>query len=119
VPLTATKQRLPITDQIVISTSGAAAMVVPQVADMRVVVMSMLLGATAADAILVYEGTTATPAGTLKIGSLPVSNTVPSLLAVGPPDCLIRTSVGKGVAIDVVGGATVTGSISYYYEGTP
>lgn len=114
--LSATKQRLPITDQIVISASAGAAMVVPEIAGMRVVVMSMLLGATAADAILVYEGTTATPAGTLKIGSIPVSNTV---LAVGPPDCLIRTSVGKGVAIDVVGGATVTGSISYYYEGTP
>lgn len=118
-PLTATKQRLPITDQIALSTSGPAAMVVPEVAGMRVVVMSMLLGADVAGNIEVYEGDTGSPGGTLKIGSIPVSDVLPSLIAVGPPDCLVRTSQGKGIAIAVTGGAVVTGSISYYYEGTP
>ena len=93
-------------------------MVVPEIAGLRVVVISLLLGSTAADAIVVYEGVATDPAQTLKIGALPVSKDTPTLLTVSPPDCLVRTSGGKGVALGVVGGATVTGSISFYYEGT-
>ena len=46
-----------MTTQVAVSVSGAAALIIPPVADARVVLVSLVLGATALDTIQIYEGT--------------------------------------------------------------
>ena len=107
-----------MTTQVAVSVSGAAALIIPPVADARVVLVSLVLGATALDTIQIYEGTVATPAQALKIGAIPITNLSATVVQCAPAaDCLVRTAVAKGIAVDVTGGATVTGMASYYLEG--
>ncbi|MDI9598414.1 MAG: hypothetical protein QM323_02795 [Acidobacteriota bacterium] len=116
----ATVVPLVMTSQTPVSVAGAAALIIPPLAGARVVLVSLVLGATAGDTIQIYEGTVAVPGETLKIGALPVGTAAPTgIQCAHAADCLIRTAVSKGVAIDVTGGATVTGMASFYYEGAP
>lgn len=116
----ATKVPLVMTTQVAVSVAGAAALIIPPVDGARVVLLSLVLGATALDTIQVYEGTVATPAQTLKIGAIPITNLSTTVIQCAPAaDCLLRTAFDKGIAIDVTGGATVTGMASYYLEGAP
>lgn len=116
----ATKVPLVMTTQVAVSTTGAAALVISPVSGVRIVLVALALGTTANGTVALYEGTVATPGETLKIGALPVSTTAALVVQCAPAaDCLIRTAAGKGVAIAVTGGGTVTGFLSYYTEGSP